>query len=468
MFLLCRVCNVTLCFVPHSQCRKLAKLNLIPFIFGEPFAGVLTQKYTGHVTIFPDMTLVDSLKAISHPSRVRFISWFIRIALLRSLKVVICIIYAIRPLTLSILTTLLSIALAVFAHAPLTSSSRQADMVKYIGGGQRATWSHIPRLQSLQCIEAALEAAHQSLLGMNRALLNPNAVFANGRTNVALASGAHQAVLSLGPHNAVLLDDEDFFPMSRRVSAAATQNAALLSAPFSLDKPSACAHPRSAALNSAAAAKPSSHATASAPPTPAVASINELSLLKVVDLRARLRVAGLPASGTKDALVQRLHAALVASAAVATRSANAVASNSPPPKPPVLPCGSSSLQSPSSGSLPDVAVATATHAATPSKVQPPLISPPPIPQSPSAAASRAANSVSFLTLADGNRDRSAHAPSESDSSVLSQFAPATTAAPSASSLLICQCCLQRASYDQLIDLRTALLARRMELDAGGA
>ncbi len=77
-----RVSYLFFSLLSHSQCRKLAKLNLIPFIFGEPFAGVLTQKYTGHVTIFPDMTLVDSLKAISHPSRVRSNAWFIRVALL--------------------------------------------------------------------------------------------------------------------------------------------------------------------------------------------------------------------------------------------------------------------------------------------------------------------------------------------------------------------------------------------------
>jgi hypothetical protein len=357
-------------------------------------------------------------------------------------------------------------------------------MVKYIGGGQRATWSHIPRLQSMQCIEAALEAAHQSLLGMNRALLNPNALLANGRTNVAHASGSHPAVVSPGPHNAILLDDDDFFPMSRRVSAASTQSAALLSAPFSLDKSSACVLPQSAAPISAAttsttsasapsapaATKPSNHAAALDARTIAVATIGELSLLKVVDLRARLRVAGLPASGAKDALIQRLHAALVASAAAAasTPSAGSMKAVGSPTLP-LLPRVSSSLPPPPSVPPSDIAFATATATATPSKAQPPLISPPPIPQSPSAAASRAANSVpSVLTLAHGDSHRLAHAPPESDSSSASQLAPATASAPSASSLLICQCCLQRASYDQLIDLRTALLARRMELDAGGA
>jgi TAG lipase/steryl ester hydrolase/phospholipase A2/LPA acyltransferase len=92
----------------REQCRKLAKLNLIPLIFGEPFAAVFTQKYHGDVTIVPDMSLIDSLKAISHPSKY--------------------------------------------------------DMTKYLGVGQRATWTHVPRLQSLQSIERVVEDTYAALL----------------------------------------------------------------------------------------------------------------------------------------------------------------------------------------------------------------------------------------------------------------------------------------------------------------
>ena len=88
----------------RHQFQKLAKLRLIPQIF----AGVLTQKYDGDVTILPDMSLIDSLKAISHPSR--------------------------------------------------------SDMQKYIEFGQRATWRHVARLRSMQAIEAAIDSTYKRLL----------------------------------------------------------------------------------------------------------------------------------------------------------------------------------------------------------------------------------------------------------------------------------------------------------------
>jgi hypothetical protein len=92
----------------RQQCKKLARLNLIPNIFGEPFGAVFSQKYHGDVTIIPDMGLTDSLKAISHPN--------------------------------------------------------EADMKKYIAEGQRATWPHCPRLQSMMSIETALDDLYSRLM----------------------------------------------------------------------------------------------------------------------------------------------------------------------------------------------------------------------------------------------------------------------------------------------------------------
>lgn len=85
----------------RQQCKKLAKLRLIPNVFGESFGDVLKQKYFGDLTIFPYYSLVDSLKAISHPT--------------------------------------------------------DNDMVVYIAEGQRACWPHVNRLKSLLKVEEALD-----------------------------------------------------------------------------------------------------------------------------------------------------------------------------------------------------------------------------------------------------------------------------------------------------------------------
>eukprot|EP00742_Colponemidia_sp_Colp-10_P008059 GILJ01008696.1.p1 GENE.GILJ01008696.1~~GILJ01008696.1.p1 ORF type:complete len:688 (+),score=66.97 GILJ01008696.1:43-2064(+) len=51
----------------RQRCQKLAKLRLIPRLYGQDFSGVFMQSYKGHVTITPTMSLTDQLKAISHP-----------------------------------------------------------------------------------------------------------------------------------------------------------------------------------------------------------------------------------------------------------------------------------------------------------------------------------------------------------------------------------------------------------------
>jgi len=49
--------------------RRLARMQLLPRFFGADLSGVFTQRYRGHVTISPHMTLFDQCKALSHPSR---------------------------------------------------------------------------------------------------------------------------------------------------------------------------------------------------------------------------------------------------------------------------------------------------------------------------------------------------------------------------------------------------------------
>lgn len=47
---------------------KLAKLRMIPRIFGAEMGAIFLQRYAGHVTLVPRMSLLDTFKALSHPT----------------------------------------------------------------------------------------------------------------------------------------------------------------------------------------------------------------------------------------------------------------------------------------------------------------------------------------------------------------------------------------------------------------
>ncbi|KAA0149986.1 hypothetical protein FNF29_05606 [Cafeteria roenbergensis] len=51
------------------RAHRLARLRLLPRFFGADVSGIFTQRYRGHVTISPRMSLLDQFKALSHPSR---------------------------------------------------------------------------------------------------------------------------------------------------------------------------------------------------------------------------------------------------------------------------------------------------------------------------------------------------------------------------------------------------------------
>jgi hypothetical protein len=49
--------------------QVLAKLGLIPRMFGQNIDGVFKQRYSGRVTILPEISLLDNFKAIMNPTR---------------------------------------------------------------------------------------------------------------------------------------------------------------------------------------------------------------------------------------------------------------------------------------------------------------------------------------------------------------------------------------------------------------
>jgi TAG lipase/steryl ester hydrolase/phospholipase A2/LPA acyltransferase len=52
-----------------SAVRKLAKLKLIPRIFGEDVTAIVLQKYRGDINIYPKLTMVDNFNVIRHPEK---------------------------------------------------------------------------------------------------------------------------------------------------------------------------------------------------------------------------------------------------------------------------------------------------------------------------------------------------------------------------------------------------------------
>eukprot|EP01138_Halocafeteria_seosinensis_P012580 gb/GECG01012853.1/.p1 GENE.gb/GECG01012853.1/~~gb/GECG01012853.1/.p1 ORF type:complete len:857 (+),score=84.92 gb/GECG01012853.1/:1-2571(+) len=90
----------------QQRTMKLAKLRLLPQFFGQEMRKVFLQRYNGHVTIVPRMSILDRFKALSHPD--------------------------------------------------------EDDMERYISGGQRAAWLHMSRIRTLVAIENCLtECAHK-------------------------------------------------------------------------------------------------------------------------------------------------------------------------------------------------------------------------------------------------------------------------------------------------------------------
>lgn len=83
--------------------HRLARMRLLPRFFGADLSGIFTQRYRGHVTISPRMTLLDQFKALSHPSK--------------------------------------------------------SDMVKYIHEGELATWPKLSHVRTLVAAEKALSRA---------------------------------------------------------------------------------------------------------------------------------------------------------------------------------------------------------------------------------------------------------------------------------------------------------------------
>jgi len=88
----------------QARTHKLARLRLLPRMFGQDVHGMFTQRYRGHVTIAPGKgRFLDSFKALSHPS--------------------------------------------------------EDDLAYYVLVGERATWPHLPHVCALMAMEQALDEA---------------------------------------------------------------------------------------------------------------------------------------------------------------------------------------------------------------------------------------------------------------------------------------------------------------------
>ncbi len=88
----------------QARTHKLARLRLLPRMFGQDMHGMFTQRYRGHVTIAPGKgRFLDSFKALSHPS--------------------------------------------------------EEDLAYYVLVGERATWPHLPHVRALMAMEQALDDA---------------------------------------------------------------------------------------------------------------------------------------------------------------------------------------------------------------------------------------------------------------------------------------------------------------------
>lgn len=93
-----------------TSIRKLAKLKMIPRIFGEDVSGMVLQKYRGDINIYPKLALIDHFNVIRHPD--------------------------------------------------------VEDMKRYIRRGERSTWPHIHNLEKNICIEQTLDKCIERLEGL--------------------------------------------------------------------------------------------------------------------------------------------------------------------------------------------------------------------------------------------------------------------------------------------------------------
>jgi hypothetical protein len=121
------------------RARRLARLRLLPRVFGQDISGVFLQRYAGNVTITPRMGLLDKFHALSHPT--------------------------------------------------------EADMRRYIAEGQRSVWPHVPHIHSLLALESALaDAVHR----LHAFVSSPQRTAAAAAT--AAASSSSSASSSSHPH----------------------------------------------------------------------------------------------------------------------------------------------------------------------------------------------------------------------------------------------------------------------------
>lgn len=116
----------------QQRTMKLAKLRLLPKFFGQEMRKVFLQRYNGHVTIVPRMSVLDRFKTLSHPER-----------------------------DVSSLEHVQENELAFIFYQGLCGCCEQ-DMERYIAGGQQATWLHMARIRTLVAIENKLtECSHK-------------------------------------------------------------------------------------------------------------------------------------------------------------------------------------------------------------------------------------------------------------------------------------------------------------------
>ena len=111
--------------------RRLVAMKVIPRVYGQDWSGMIDgqQRYSGDITIVPQLRYRMVVKALQHPSRA--VSHIEHIASLSVLR-------------------------ALVAHS-LPLSARVQDMDEYIRGGETATWARLSQVQNSLLIERTLE-----------------------------------------------------------------------------------------------------------------------------------------------------------------------------------------------------------------------------------------------------------------------------------------------------------------------
>lgn len=117
----------------QQRCQTLAKLRLVPKMFGQDVRGVFLQRYVGTVTITPKLSVWDNFKVIQHPDEVH--------------------------------SLLAPPRHAPFGRSPHSRRVAQNDMRRYIDEGERFVWPHMDVIQHLVRLPACMHACCVSRIG---------------------------------------------------------------------------------------------------------------------------------------------------------------------------------------------------------------------------------------------------------------------------------------------------------------